>query len=77
MLAISHLPPNAYVEIGLIPLMSKNKVALVASVKRLPLGDRKNYADIKAEIDKQIVKIQARKDRLAAVIDRNAKRRAA
>lgn len=74
---ISHLPPNAYVEIGLIPLMSKNKVALVASVKRLPLGDRKNYADIKAEIDKQIVKIQARKDRLAAVIDRNAKRRAA
>lgn len=74
---ISYLPPNAYVEIGLIPPVSKNKVALVAAVKRLPLEKRKNYADIKAEIDKQIVKIQARKDRLASVVDSNAKRSAA
>jgi hypothetical protein len=71
---VSYLLPNAFVEIGLIPLVSKNKVALVAAVKRLPLGERKNYAAIKAEIDKQIVKIQARKDRLASLVDRNAKR---
>ena len=74
---VSYLPPNAFVEIGLIPLMSKNKVALVAAVKRLPLEERKKFADIKAEIDKQMVKIQARKDRLASVIDRIAKRSAA
>ena len=74
---IGNLLPNSFVEVGLIPLASKHKVALVAAIKRLPLQARKTYASIRAEIDKEIVKIQARKDRLAFTIDRNTKRSSA
>ena len=71
---VSNLLPNSYVEIGLINVESKHKVALVAAVKRLPAEARKNYASIKAEIDSEMARIQARKERLASVITRNAKR---
>jgi hypothetical protein len=74
---VSYLLPNAFVEINLIPATSRNKVALVAVVKRLPVEARNTYAEIKAAIDQEIARIQERKDRIAAVIARNAKRGAA
>ena len=74
---VSYLLPNAFVEINLIPATSKNKVALVAVVKRLPVEARDTYVEIKAAIDQEIARIQERKDRIATVIARNAKRGAA
>lgn len=74
---VSYLLPNTFVEINLIPATSKNKVALVAVVKRLPVEARDTYVEIKAAIDQEIARIQERKDRIAAVIARNAKRGAA
>ena len=71
---INYLQSNSFVELGLIPATSKNKVALVAAVKNLPENARDTYAEIKAAIDVTIASLQARKDRLAAVITRNTSR---
>jgi hypothetical protein len=71
---INYLQPNTFVEIGLIPGTSKNKVALLAAVKKLPESARDTYAEIKAAIDIESKNIQARKDRLAAIISRNSSR---
>ncbi len=71
---VSYLQSNSFVEIGLIPASSKNKVALVAAVKMLPASARDTYAEIKAAIDAATASIQARKDRLAATISRNTSR---
>jgi hypothetical protein len=71
---VNYLQPNTFVEIGLIPATSKNKVALLAAVKKLPESARDTYAEIKAAIDIESKKIQARKDRLAAIISRNSSR---
>jgi len=71
---IKYLAPGSFIEIGLIPTTSKNKVALVAAIKKLPAAARDTFTEIKAAIDAETVKIQARKDRLAAVLARNATR---
>jgi streptogramin lyase len=71
---VNYLQPNTFVEIGLIPATSKNKVALLATIKKLPESARDTYAEIKAAIDIESKNIQARKDRLAAIISRNASR---
>jgi hypothetical protein len=61
---------NLYIEIGLIPAGSKNKVELVAAVRRLSLEDRNTYSSIKSAVDAEMARIQIRTDRLAAVIAR-------
>jgi len=66
--------PNIFVEVGLISQTSKNKVALVSAVKKLPTTARDSYAEIKAAIEAETKRIQARQDRLALVIARNAAR---
>ena len=71
---INYMQSNSFVEIGLIPATSKNKVALVAVVKKLPATARDSYAEIKVAIEAETKKIQARQDRLALVIARNATR---
>lgn len=71
---IKYLPPALFIEIGLIPTTSKNKVALVGAIKKLPTAARDSFIEIKSAIDAEIIKIQARKDRLAAVLTRNATR---
>jgi hypothetical protein len=71
---VSYMQSNSYVEIGLIPSTSKNKVALVAAIRNLPANSRDTYSEIKAAIDAETARIQARKDRLAAAISRNTNR---
>jgi hypothetical protein len=71
---ISNMNSSSFVEIGLIPAESKNKVALVAAIRKLPANSRDSYSEIKAAIDAETAKIKARSDRLAAIISRNASR---
>ena len=71
---VRNILPNAFVEVGLIPQASKNKVALVSAVKKLPAAARDSYAEIKVAIEAETKKIQARQDRLASVMARNANR---
>jgi uncharacterized repeat protein (TIGR02543 family) len=68
------LPISAFVEVGLIPSTSKNKVALTKAVKRVEQSDRDSYTEIQAIIAREAASIQARKDRLASVIARNKSR---
>ena len=70
----ARLQPSLFVEIGLIPTVSKNKAAIVASVRNLPAASRDTYAEIQAAVDAETARIQERKDRLAATISRNATR---
>jgi len=65
---------DSLIEIGLIPQESKQKAAITAAIKKLPLSDRSSYASIKTAIDAEMAEIQNRKDRLAKVITRNASR---
>jgi hypothetical protein len=65
---------DSLIEIGLIPEDSKQKAAITAAIKKLPLSDRSSYAVIKKAIDAEIAEIQTRKDRLAKVITRNTSR---
>jgi hypothetical protein len=71
---IKYMQSNSFVEIGLIPADSKNKVALVAAIRKLPAASRDTYAEIKAAIDAETTRIKSRSDRLATVISRNASR---
>lgn len=71
---VANILPNVFVEIGLIPQTSKNKVALVSAVKKLPASSRDSYAEIKAAIEAETKKIQVRQERLAAIISRNTTR---
>ena len=71
---INYMHSNSFVEIGLIPVESKNKVALVAAIRKLPAASRDTYDEIKAAIDATTKEIQSRKDRLAAIISRNTTR---
>ena len=68
------LQSNLFVEIGLIPVTSTNKIALVNAVKNLPVASRDTYAEIKAAVDQEMARIQARKDRLANVLLKNSTR---
>jgi len=65
---------DSYIEIGLIPEGSKQKAALTAAIQKLPPSDRSSYASIQKAINAEMAEIQARKDRLANVIARNASR---
>ena len=71
---IKYLASGSFIEIGLIPTTSKNKAALVAAIKKLPVTARDTFTEIKAAIDAETKKIQVRKDRLAAVVARNSSR---
>jgi hypothetical protein len=52
-----------YMEVGLIPAKSKNKMGLVSLIRKLPVESRDSYAEIKAAIDAEIAKIAARINR--------------
>lgn len=64
------LPITAFVEVGLIPADSKNKVALIAAIRRASADTRDSFADIQAVIAAEAARIQDRKDRLAATLAR-------
>jgi hypothetical protein len=74
---VSTVYSNSLVEIGLIPQESANTSFLTYLVRKLPESERTNYAQIKAVIDSQMIKIQQRQDRFAAVKARIAAARAA
>ena len=71
---VASIYSDSLIEIGLIPEQSKHKAALTAAIKELPVDKRSSYAEIKEAIDDEMAEIQARKDRLANVIARNASR---
>lgn len=74
---VSSVYSNSLVEVGLIPQESANTSFLTYLVRKLPESERTNYAQIKAVIDSQMIKMQQRQDRLAAVKARIAAARAA
>ena len=69
--------PSRLVEIGLIPADSKSKSAITQALKNLPASERSTYADIKVAIEKEMARIQVKKDRLASLIARVSARKAA
>ncbi len=71
---VSRVQPSSLVEIGLIPESSKNKVALAAAIKKLPLEARDSLTEIKAAIEAANVAIQKRSDRLAKILASQASR---
>lgn len=71
---INNLQSNSFVEVGLIPAASKNKVALVYAVRKLPEESRDTFAEIKTAIDAATAVIKLRQDRMASVIARNLAR---
>jgi hypothetical protein len=68
---------SSLIQIGLIPADSKHRAALMAAIKKLPASERSSYVLIKAAIDRKMAEIQARQDRLKAIMARIAARRAA
>jgi hypothetical protein len=73
---VQNILPSAFVEVGLVSQTSKNKLALVRAVKKLPATARDSYIEIKAAIEAETKRIQARQDRLESVKARNAARSA-
>ena len=71
---VKSVQPSTLVEIGLIPDTSKNKVALAAAIKKLPLEARDSLTEIKAAIEAANVAIKGRSDRLAKVLARQSSR---
>ena len=69
---VKSIQANTFVEIGLIPETSKNKVALATAVKNLPAEARDSLVEIKAAIEAETKKIEARKDRVASLRARSA-----
>jgi len=67
---INNFNANDLIEVGLIPTDNKNKMALATTLKKLPQQDRDTYAEIKAAIDAALAKIQARKEKVQALIFR-------
>ena len=67
---------NSLIEIGLIHKDSKHKAALTEAIKNLPVDERTTYAAIKVALDAEMAEIQARKDRLTAILARIAAHRA-
>ena len=72
---VTSVYPNNLVEIGLISAGSKHKAALTEAIKNLPASERSSYAAIKEAIDAEMAEIQARKDRLTAILARIAAHR--
>jgi len=73
---VTSVYPNNLVEIGLIPADSKHKAAITKAIKNLPIDERSSCAAIKEAIDAEMAEIQARKDRLTAILALIASRRA-
>jgi hypothetical protein len=71
---VSSILPNNLVEIGLIPETSKNKTALAAAVKKLPVEARDSFAEIKAAIEEASALIQKQSDRLAKILAKQSAR---
>jgi uncharacterized repeat protein (TIGR02543 family) len=71
---VIHMNPYSFIEIGLIPADSKYKVSLAYSVRKLPATSRDTYAEIQSAIETHAASLQARRDRLAALIARLAAR---
>jgi hypothetical protein len=59
---------DSLIEIGLIAEDSQHKAALTEAIKNLPVDERSSYAAIKVALDAKMAEIQARKDRLTAVL---------
>ena len=59
---------NSLIEIGLIAEDSEHKAALTEAIKNLPEDERSSYAAIKEALDAKMAEIQARKDRLTAIL---------
>lgn len=68
--SVDRILPSTFIEVGLIPADSPNKAALANAVRNLFSGDRDSYAEIKAAIEEEMVRIKDRADRLAAVLAR-------
>jgi hypothetical protein len=73
---VNSIYSNSLIEIGLIPSGSKHKAALTEAIKNLPVDERTSYAAIKEALDSKMAEIQARKDRLSAILARITSRRA-
>jgi hypothetical protein len=71
---VNYMQSNTFIALGLIPAESKNKVSLVYAIRKLSASSRDTYAEIKVAIEAHAASLQARRDRLAAVIARNAAR---
>ena len=67
---IERATPNLLIEIGLIPAENKNKTEILRAVRGLSVENRSSYAAIKSAIVQEMIRIQMRKDRLAAIIAR-------
>ena len=74
---VSTVYSSELIEVGLISAESKHKATLTAALRKLPAPLRSSYAQIEVALNAHMETIQARKDRLAAVIARNAARNAA
>lgn len=72
--AVSKVSSNVLVEVGLIPVESKNKSTLTNVVRMLPQESRNSYGAVKEAINSAIAEIQKKKDRLADVISRISSR---
>jgi hypothetical protein len=73
---VSSVYSDSLIEIGLIPEGSRHKEALTAAIKKLSPSDRSTYASIQKAIHAEMAEIQARKDRLTAILSLIAARRA-
>jgi hypothetical protein len=67
---IERATPNLLVEIGLVPAENKNKTEILRAVRGLSAENRSSYASIKSAIAQEMIRIQMRKDRLAAILAR-------
>ena len=71
---VNQVLSNLYVEIGLIPADSKNKIELVRAFRRLSSEDRSTYELIKSAVEKEVASIKRRNEHLALVLSRNSTR---
>lgn len=74
---VSTVQSGELIAVGLISAESKHKATLTAALRKLPAPLRSSYAQIEVALNALMETLQARKDRLAAVIARNAARNAA
>ena len=74
---VSTVYSSELIEVGLISSESKHRATLTAALRKLPAPQRSSYAQIEVALNALMETIQARKDRLVAVIARNAARNAA
>jgi hypothetical protein len=72
---VDRILPITFIEVGLIPADSPNKAALANAVRNLFPGERDSYAEIKAAIEEEIVRIKARAERLSDVKARRSTRK--